>query len=231
MDEAIAEWVEAGSKPREFKAPGRSDWTGISLPELFAMSPDDETAEAWFISQRWPDGVRCPDCGSANIQERATRKPQPFRCRDCRKDFSVKTRTLMRASKLGCRIWALAIYLMSTNLKGVSSMKLHCDLGVTQKAAWHLAHRIRESWADGQAERFSGPVEADEAFVGGLEKNKHADKKLRAGRGAVGKEVVAGVKGRTTGAGCGPPCGGHVGPGAGLVRGRCCGGRIAGFHR
>ena len=199
MDKAIAEWVKAGSKPRKFKAPGGSDRTGISLPEPFAMFPDDETAEQWFIEQRWPDGVRCCDCGSANIQVRASRKPQPFRCRDCRKDFSVKTHTLMHASKLGCRIWALAIYLMGTSLKGVSSMKLHRDLGVTQKTAWHLAHRIRESWADDRAERFSGPVEADETFVGGLEKNKHADKKQHAGRGPVGKEVVAGVKDRTTG--------------------------------
>ncbi len=163
------------------------------------MFPDDETAEAWFVSQRWPDGVWCPDCGSANVQARPTRKPQPYRCRDCRNDFSVKTHTLMHASKLGCRVWALAIYLMSTSLKGVSSMKLHRDLGVTQKTAWHLAHRIRESWADDHAERFGGPVEVDETFIGGRESNKHDRKKLNAGRGAVGKEVVAGVKDRASG--------------------------------
>lgn len=199
MNEALREWAEAGSKPKKHKAPGRSDRTGISLPELLAMFPDDEIAEQWFIAQRWPDGVRCSDCQSANVQVRATRKPQPYRCRDCRKDFSVKTGTLMHASKLGCRIWALAIYLMSTNLKGVSSMKLHRDLGVTQKTAWHLAHRIRESWADRQPDPFSGPVEVDETFIGGREGNKHAHKKLRAGRGAVGKEVVAGARDRATG--------------------------------
>ena len=199
MNEELRKRAESGSKPRKHKAPGRSDRMGISLVELLAMFPDDETAEQWFIGQRWPDGVRCPDCGSANIQARETRKPQPYRCRDCRKDFSAKTGTLMHASKLGYRIWALAIYLMSTSLKGVSSMKLHRDLGVTQKTAWHLAHRIRESWADGQPDPFTGPVEVDETFVGGKERNKHARKKLNAGRGTVGKEVVAGIKDRTTG--------------------------------
>ncbi len=130
------------------KAPGKHYRTGLTLIELTRIFPDDAAAERWFVQTRWPDGVNCPCCGSLNVQERATRKPQPYRCRDCRKDFSVKLGTLMEGSKLGFQIWAMAIYLMMTGIKGTSSMKLHRDLGITQKTAWHLAHRIRETWSD-----------------------------------------------------------------------------------
>ena len=167
------------------------------MVELTKMFPDDETAERWFVETRWPNGIACPKCGSFDIQERKTRKPQPYHCRDCQKYFSVKTDSLMHNSPLGCQVWAIAIYLLNTNIKGISSMKLHRELGITQKSAWFLAHQIRENFQDRQV--FGGPVEADETFVGGKERNKHAKNKLRAGRGTVGKSVVAGVKDRATG--------------------------------
>ena len=177
--------------------PGKSYRNGISLVDVVKRFDTEEKAEEWFIAQRWPDGIRCPFCTSDNIATVKSRKPQPFRCRTCRKHFSVKTDTLLHSSNIPLSKWAIAFYLYATNLKGVSSMKLHRDLGVTQKSAWYMAHRIREMW--GQPEdRFAGPVEADETYVGGLERNKHESKKLRAGRGTVGKTAVAGVKDRET---------------------------------
>ena len=151
-------------------APGKHFRKGMSLVEIMRMFPDDAAAEKWFVERRWPDGVTCPCCGSINVQTRPTRKPQPYRCRDCRKDFSTKTGTLMQGSKLGFQTWAVAIYLMATSLKSVSSMKLHRDLGVTQKTAWFLAQRIRETWTDNSSP-FSGPVEADETYMGGKRRN------------------------------------------------------------
>ena len=107
----------------------------------------------------------------------------PFHCRDCRKFFSAKTGTVMHSSKIGYRKWALAIYIFTTGLKGTSSMKLHRDLGVSQKTAWHMAHRIRKSFGTSE-NPFAGPVEVDETWVGGKEKNMHESHKLNAGRGA-----------------------------------------------
>ena len=126
----------------------------------------------------------------------------PYRCRerDCRKRFSVRTATVMEASNLGFQIWAITIYLMSTSLKDVSSMKLHRDLEITQKTAWHLAMRLCKALEDDGVDIpfAAGPVEADETYVGGLEKNEHEKDKLKAGPGGVGKSIVVGVKDRET---------------------------------
>ena len=179
------------------KGPGQHYRKGISLIDAVEKFGNEADAEAWFIENRWPNGTACPECGSLNVQTRPTRKPAPFRCRDCRKDFSVKTGTLMHA-KLPLSKWAMAFYLFNTNLKGVSSMKLHRDLGITQKAAWHMAHRIREMWNIG-TEKFTGPVEVDETYIGGKEANKHESKKLRVAGGTIGKTAVVGMRDRATG--------------------------------
>ncbi|MCY4108220.1 MAG: IS1595 family transposase [Chloroflexi bacterium] len=179
------------------KGPGKHYRKGMSIIDLTDRFPNDETAEAWFVESRWPNGIRCAHCESENVAENGNHPTMPYHCRACRKFFSVKTNTVMHSSKVGYRKWALAIYILTTNIKGTSSMKLHRDVGVSQKTAWHMAHRIRKAWQT-DAPVFAGPVESDETFVGGLESNKHADKKLNAGRGPVGKAAVVGVKDRAT---------------------------------
>ncbi len=177
--------------------PGRSYRKGMTVMELLQMFPDNTSAETWFEEQRWPDGRFCPDCGSVNTVPVKTRKPMPYRCRDCRNHFSVRKGTVMQSSKIGLQKWAIALYMMTTGIKGTSSMKLYREVGIRQATAWFLMQRIREGFMDGRDKPFPGPAEADETAVGGLRKNMHKGKrKALKGRGSAGKTVVAGVKDR-----------------------------------
>ena len=185
------------------KAPGKSHRKGISLMELAARFPNEDAAREWFEGIAWPDGeIACLKCGSLNAYRVKSGKPQPYRCRDCRSYFSLKTNTTLAGSNLTLQVWAYGIYLVVTNLKSVSSMKLHRDLGVTQKTAWFMLHRIRETWGGGNGASFDGPVEVDEAYFGGKRANmSNAKRKELAGtgRGPIGKTAVVGARDRKTG--------------------------------
>lgn len=120
----------------------------------------------------------------------------PYRCKDCRKHFSVRTGTVLEESRLPLQKWLMAIYMVTTARKGVPSTQMTRQLGITQKSAWFLAQRIRESWLSSKVDndKLDGIVEVDETFIGGKEKNKHASQKLHYGRRAIGKAIVVGVK-------------------------------------
>jgi len=165
----------------------------ISTFQLFEMFPNQESARKYLESKLWPHGVKCPVCGNG---ERITARKQGFyRCNPCKEDFTVRTGTIFERSHIPLHKWLYAMYLLVTARKGISSLQLSKEIGITQKSAWFMLHRLREACGDDFRE-LKGIIEVDETYIGGKEINKHEIKKLKEGRGAVGKVGVVGLRER-----------------------------------
>lgn len=166
----------------------------ISTFQLFQMFPDAESARLYLESRLWPDGAVCPACKAS--ERVTTRKGGYYRCNACQIDFTIRTGTIFERSHVPLHKWLYAMYLLATARKGISSLQLAKEIGITQKSAWFVLHRIREACGGPKLTKLKGIVELDECFIGGKERNKHEHKKLKAGRGAVGKTAVLGMRER-----------------------------------
>ena len=144
---------------------------------------DEETCRKHYTAIRFGNGEYCPHCGHTQIY--TFKDGKRYRCASCKQDFTIKTGTVFGESKLPLRKWFMAIYLLSTTSKGMSSVQVAKHVGVCQKTAWFMAHRIREAHQQNKGQLF-GKIEADETFIGGLSKNMHKAKREAAIKGTGG---------------------------------------------
>ncbi|MGN0829800.1 MAG: IS1595 family transposase [Bullifex sp.] len=166
----------------------------LSVYEFMRRFPNEDAAREYLEEKRWGDTVVCPYCGKVHIQKRAVKGY--YRCLDCKKDFTVRVGTIFERSHISLDKWLYAIYQMINSRKGVSSIQLSKEIGITQKSAWFMLQRIREALGDDGDNKLEGIVEADGTYVGGKETNRHNSQKKRLGRGAAGKTCVLGMKER-----------------------------------
>ena len=172
-----------------------NDGITVSTFEFLREFPNQESARVYLEDQRWGGNVVCPHCDSDKITIRRGPRLGYYRCRTCKKEFTVRTGSVFERSHVSLDKWLYAIYLIVTARKGISSLQLSKELSVTQRTAWFMLGRLREA-CGGDLDKLKGIVEVDETFVRGKERNKHASKRLRAGRGTVGKATVAGARQR-----------------------------------
>ena len=165
-----------------------------TLHEAIRYFANGDNAFDFLKSIRWPDGkVKCPYCTSEDVSFISTRKVWKCKAKHEKQQFSVKVGTVLEDSPIALDKWLCAFWLIANCKNGISSYELAKDIGITQKSAWFMLHRIRLAMQDGSIEKFSGRVEADETFIGGRARNMHADKKAHVKAGVVGKVAVMGL--------------------------------------
>lgn len=166
-----------------------------TLQEAILYFANPGNCREYLVARRWPDGVTCPRCGSGNVL--FMEKYNRWHCREKHDapQFTLKTGTLMEDSPIGIDKWLMAMWQIVNSKNGISSYEVHRAIGVTQKTAWFLDHRIRLMLGDDSTEKLSGEVEADETFIGGKARNMHLDKRARriTGTGTKDKTAVMGI--------------------------------------
>jgi hypothetical protein len=173
-----------------------------TLVEAIRYFADPDVTLRTMVELRWPDGVRCPTCGSADVRFLATRRLWECKSKHPKRQFSAKVGTIFEDSPLPLDKWFIAIWALTNCKNGISSYELHRATGITQKSAWFVLHRVRLAMKAGNIELPNGGehYEADESFIGGLAKNMHKHKREKAikGTGGTGKAVVMSVIRRRT---------------------------------
>src|SRR5690242_3058790 len=164
-----------------------------TLRDAIRYFADPDVALTFLAALRWPQGVACPACEAEDPMFLKTRRI--WKCRDCGRQFSVKLGTIFEDSPLGLDKWLPAIWMLANSKNGISSYELARALGITQKSAWFMLHRIRLAMQTGTFKKMRGAVESDETFIGGAAKFMHAAKKKRVirGTGGMDKTPVLGI--------------------------------------
>lgn len=168
-----------------------------TLQQAILYFSDADNCINFLTQMRWPNGVECPACGGRELSYLSTRRI--WKCKACKKQFSVKVGSIMEDSPIGLDKWLAAIWLIANAKNGISSWELHRSLGMTQKSAWFVLHRIRKAMQNGSLGKLSGEVEVDETYIGGKARNMHMSKRKHLGSRDTGKIAVMGLLDRNSG--------------------------------